>query len=153
MELISKGIRLEICEDSSKADAKWQNLYGLKSVPDIGGSVEQIEVTNLADANKRYINGISDFGELEFGFFYNKETTEDTAEAAQVKNTYKLLRNYEKARKIISFRLIYPDNEGFQWNGTVSTVRTAAEVNAALEFTLKSGVSSEMKDVTVTPAV
>lgn len=69
MELLSKGIYLEICEDETVSiSSKFKRLYGLSSVPDIGGDAEKVDVTNLSDENRRYIPGIIDYGDLEFGF-------------------------------------------------------------------------------------
>lgn len=153
MELLSKGIKLEVSEELTASPAKWRNLYGLSEVPDMGGEKEKIEVTNLADSNKRYINGISDFGDLEFRFFYNKEETPDDDESEQVMESYSVMRAYELANTELSFRLVYPDNTAHQWTGFAAARRNSAAVNAALEFTLSVTVSSEMKDVTVSPSV
>ena len=43
----------------------------LQEFPNLGGAAEQVEVTTLADGNRRYINGIKDFGSLEFTFLYD----------------------------------------------------------------------------------
>lgn len=153
MELLSLGIKLEVSEDLTASPTKWRNLYGLSEVPDMGGEKEKVDVTNLADKNKRYIDGITDFGDLEFKFFYNKEETPDEAESEQIRESYSVLRAYEVAKKTLSFRLTYPDSTGHQWQGTASVRRNSAGVNAALEFTLISTVSSEMTDVTVTESV
>ncbi len=150
MELLSKGIRLEICEDASQSSPVWRNLYGLSSTPDIGGDPEKIEVTNLADGNKRYIDGILDYGDLEFGFFYNKEDTPDEEASVKIMESYAVLRAYQQEGTQLDYRLVYPDNTGHQWKGSVNVKRSAAAVNAALEFTLTTSLSSEMKDITVT---
>ncbi len=152
MELLSLGIKLEVSESLEASPANWRKLYGLSEVPDMGGEKEKVDVTNLADKNKRYIDGITDFGDLEFKFFYNKEETPDEASSAEVRESYAVLRAYELEKTPLTFRLTYPDNTGHQWQGTASVRRNSAGVNAALEFTLISTVSSEMKDVTVETA-
>ena len=149
MELLSLGIKLEVSEDLTDSPTTWRNLYGLSEVPNMGGEKEKVDVTNLADKNKRYIDGITDFGDLEFKFFYNKEKEEDAEDSTEVKESYAVLRAYELAKTPLTFRLTYPDKTGHQWQGTASVRRNSAGVNAALEFTLISTVSSEMKDVTV----
>lgn len=146
-ELLSKGIRLEITEDATGASPKWRRLYGLTEVPDMGGDVERIEVTNLEDTNKRYIDGIADYGDLEFKFFYNRESTPDVADSAQVKESYSILRNYQSARKSIWYRLMYPDGTGHQWRGGVNVKRSGASVGAALEFSLTTALETEMEDI------
>ena len=46
----------------------------LRSIPDIAENAEQVETTVLKSTSKTYINGLKDYGELEFGFIYDKET-------------------------------------------------------------------------------
>lgn len=145
-ELLSKGIKLEVSEDGTK----WKSLYGLTNVPDMGADVEKIEITNLADANKRYIDGIMDYGDLTYEFFYNKETTPDPSDASLVKESYNVLRSYQIAGKTVHFRVVYPDNTGHSYQGTCNVKRKAAGVNEALGFTLTTALSSEMTDVTIT---
>ena len=58
MELLSLGIKLEVSEDLTDSPTTWRNLYGLSEVPDMGGEKEKVDVTTLADKNKRYIDGI-----------------------------------------------------------------------------------------------
>lgn len=147
MELSSHGIKLEISE--TKETPQWKDLYGLKSVPDIGAEPEQIEVTNLADNNKRYIDGIKDFGTLEFGFFLNSEEQRDAASATKIKESYTFLRAFEKNKQQPWLRLCYPNGMGFMWQGNISTKIAGAEVNAALEFTLNTSLLSDMEDVTI----
>lgn len=147
-ELLSKGIHLDICDDISEEPAVWRKLYGLSEVPDIGGDPEKIEVTNLEDSNVRYINGIEDFGDLEFTFFYNKESSADAEGSAQVKESYSVLRSYQVAGKSLYYRLIYPDGTGHQWHGSVNVKRTGVAVNEALGFTLSTSLDSKMTDIT-----
>lgn len=147
-ELLSKGIHLDVCEDIAAELVKWRKLYGLSEVPDIGGDPEKIEVTNLEDSNVRYINGIADFGDLEFTFFYNREDTADAEGSAQVKESYAVLRAYQLAGKSLYYRLIYPDGTGHQWRGSVNVKRTGVAVNEALSFILATSLESEMTDIT-----
>lgn len=150
MELSSKGIHLDVCEDATIASPKWRTLYGMSEVPDVGGTPEKIDVTNLMDANKRTIDGILDFGDLEFKFFYNRELSADTENSGQIFESYTTLRSYEKSGKSVYYRLVYPDGTGHQWKGSTSVKRSGAGVNAALQFTLTTSLASEMQDIKVT---
>lgn len=149
MEILSAGTHLDICEDASGASPTWRTLYGMSETPDFGGDEEKVEVTNLMDKNVRSIPGIADYGDLEFKFFLNKENERDAENSADIKESYTVLRGYQIAKKQIYYRLVYPDNTGFSWRGSVSVVRNAASVNAALEFTLKTSPSSEVEDIEV----
>ncbi|WP_162001059.1 phage tail tube protein [Akkermansia muciniphila] len=141
---------MDVCEDVSAEPVKWRKLYGLNEVPDVGGDAEKIDVTNLEDKNKRSIDGIVDYGELEFKFYLNKETKSDTADSAQIMESYAVLRAMQLAGKTPNFRLVYPDGTGHQWQGSVNVIRSGVGVNAALAFTLKTSIMSEMQDIEVT---
>lgn len=149
MELLSKGTYLAICEDETitEESSVFKKLYGMNSVPDIGGDPEKVEVTNLADGNRRYIQGIKDYGDLEFGFYYNQDTN---SSAEDILNSFQELRKIEKSGKSVWFQLIYPDNTGHRWKGGVTVKRSAAGVNEALSFTATTALETEIEDVTIT---
>ena len=46
----------------------------IRSLPDIAENREQVETTVLSSVQKTYINGLIDYGELEFGFLYDGKT-------------------------------------------------------------------------------
>ena len=57
------GILTKNTNLSYKQGELWIELGAdLQEFPDLGAAAEQVEVTTLADANRRYINGIKDFG-------------------------------------------------------------------------------------------
>lgn len=144
MELISKGTTLSVCETAS---GTFKTLYGMNSTPDMGGDTESVEVTNLSDGSKRYIDGIRDFGDMEFGFYVNNKDDSQTT-ASEVYDAYKTLREYQLANTQVYFKLMYPDGFGFTWRGSVSVKRSGAEVGGALSFTLTTRASSEIEDIT-----
>lgn len=147
MEFLSVGTHLDICEDATIDSPVWRRLYGMSETPDMGGTAEAVDVTNLEDKIKRSIPGLLDYGELEFKFFHNKEDAEDEAQSTKILQSYTVLRDYQTKGKQIYFRLVYPDQTGFQWKGGVSVTRSAASVGAAMEFTLKTSPSSEVTDL------
>lgn len=145
MELLSKGTKLQY------ADTKigtFKTLYGLQSTPDMGGDPEKVDVTNLADGSKRYIPGVKDYGDLDFTFFYNDDDDNPAVSEADVSTSYSTLRALQNANSTAWFKLLYPDGTGFLWSSKVSVKRSAAEVNAALKFTLRSTPLTELEDVT-----
>ena len=67
--LLSKGITLSYGANSTSVTA----LTNLQEIPDIGGDIDTVEVTTLADSAHTYINGLLDYGDaLEFTFLYDK---------------------------------------------------------------------------------
>lgn len=145
MELLSKGTKLQYADTKT---GTFKTLYGLQSTPDMGGDPEKVDVTNLADGAKRYIPGVKDYGDLDFTFFYNDEDENPAVSEADVSTSYSTLRALQKANSTAWFKLLYPDGTGFLWCSKVSVKRSAAEVNAALKFTLRSTPLTELEDVT-----
>ncbi len=145
MELLSKGTKIQYAD--TKAGA-YKTLYGLQSTPDMGGDPEKVDVTNLADGSKRYIPGVKDYGDLDFTFFYNDEDENPAVSEADVAAAYSTLRALQTSNAAVWFKLLYPDGTGFLWSSKVSVKRSAAEVNAALKFTLRSTPLTELEDVT-----
>lgn len=142
-EFSTKGTKLEV---KAKSESTWKEAYGLYNTPDMGGNKEKIDVTNLSDSHKRTVDGIADYGSLQFDFY---DTKGESDTSALIKQTYAAFRAWELAGTEVDFRLVYPDNTGFTWSGTVSTSRDSASVNAAMKFKVYSSLISEMSDYTV----
>lgn len=145
MELLSKGTKLQY---ATTKDGSFSTLYGLQSTPDMGGDPEKVDVTNLNDSAKRYIPGVKDYGDLDFGFFYNDSEDNPAVSEDDVAASYSTLRALQTANTTVWFKLLYPDGTGYLWSSKVSVKRSAAEVNAALKFTLRSTPLTELEDVT-----
>ena len=145
-EFNSKGTKLSCGIDpvSPATTVTYKALYGLYSVPEMGGTPEQIDVTNLDDAVKRSILGISDCGALEFEFYATKGETDTES---QVRDTWNVLRGYETAGTVLNWKLEYPDGEGFTWKGKCSVRKSAQGVNEAGKFTLSVGLETALTDL------
>lgn len=147
MELLSKGTKLQYATSKT---GTFSTLYGLQSTPDMGGDPEKVDITNLADGARRYIPGVKDYGDLDFTFFYNDDTENPAASADDVADAYATLRSLQLANTTIWLKLIYPDDTGYLWSSKVAVKRSAAEVNAPLQFVLRSTPLTELEDVTPT---
>ncbi|MGN0595777.1 MAG: phage tail tube protein [Ruminiclostridium sp.] len=145
MELLSKGTKLAYA--TAKAGS-FTVLYGLQSTPDMGGDPEKVDVTNLNDGVRRYIKGVKEYGDLDFTFYYNDDKENPNVGESEVAASYSTLRAFDKAGTDVWFKLTYPDGTGFLWNGSVSVKRSAAEVNGALKFTLRTTPKTDFEDVT-----
>ena len=115
-------------------------LPNLQSIPDIGGTPEKIDVTTLADTSKKYIDGVVDYGDLEFVFLFD---------ANQQTSTYEILRGLQTAKTVNSYQLKFPDGTTFDFDAQVSVRTNSAEVNSAITFTASFALQS---DVNVTVA-
>ena len=134
--ILSKGITL-----SYKKETQFVVIPDLQEVPDLGGSAEKVDVTTLADANYKYINGIKDFGDLEFKFLYSNSGTE---------SNYRICRGLEEAGKVVEWKVSFPDGTSFEFSGEPSTTIDGQSVNSAITFTLNITLNS---DITVSNPV
>lgn len=143
-EFNSKGTILSVAPVPQSGDPAYKKLYGLFTVPEMGGTPEQIDVTNLEDSHKRSILGIQDTGTLDFEFYATEDETDTTA---QIRDTWNILRGYQSAGDTMMWKLEYPDGEGFTWKGKCSLRRQSVGVNFAIKFTLTVGLETELTDI------
>jgi hypothetical protein len=143
-EFNSKGTILSVAPVPQSGDPAYKKLYGLFTVPEMGGTPEQIDVTNLEDSHKRSILGIQDTGTLDFEFYATEDETDTTA---QIRDTWNILRGYQSAGDTMMWKLEYPDGEGFTWKGKCSLRRQSVGVNSAVKFTLTVGLETELTDI------
>ena len=130
--MLANGIKLAF----SKTKGDYQNLVGLKEVPEFGIEPEKVENTTLADKVKKYEFGIGDAGELEYKFAYKN----DGANAP-----YRVLRNAADNKTKLFFEQTYPDKTKVKFEGQVSVKLGGGGVNSVIEFTLKIALQSELE--------
>lgn len=130
--LLTKDITL-----SYHTGTVFAELPDLQDIPDLGGEIEKVEITTLADGNRRYINGIKDFGDLAFTFLYGNG----------VADSFRILTGLEAGGLAHQFRVELGDGTIFAFSGFPSVVLNGAGVNEALTFTLNIALNSEM-DIT-----
>lgn len=131
--ILTKGIKL-----SYKKDSSYEEILNLQECPDLGGTAEKVDVTVLADGNKKYINGVKDFGDLAFKFLYDN---------SGATSNYRIVRGLEEAGKVVDWKVTFPDNTEFAFSGEVTTSIDGAGVNNAITFTANITLNS---DITVT---
>ena len=128
--LLTKDIKL-----SYKNNDQYVEIANLQECPELGGTAEKVEVTTLADGNKKYINGIKDFGDLAFKFLYDNSTTT---------SNYRVVRGLEEAGNVVDWKVTFPDNTEFMFSGEVTTAIDSASVNNALTFTATITLNSDI---------
>lgn len=131
--LLTKDITL-----SYKKNASYEVLDGLQEVPSLGGTPDKVEVTTLADASRRYIKGIKDYGDLTFKFLYQNDTET---------SNFRVLRGLEESGKIVEWKVDFPDGTGFAFSGECTVAPSDGAVNGAITFNLTISLNS---DITVT---
>ena len=126
MAVISKGITLSY---KAAQGAEYTPLTNLQEIPDLGGEVEAIEITTLADAAHMYTDGIKNYGDsLEFKFLY--EEAQFTA-----LNALTASQNWQ---------VKLPHDATCTFSGTCSVRLDGVGVNAALTYTLSIKPNSAM---------
>ena len=120
MAVISKGITLAYGENV---------VENLMEIADLGGEVEAIEVTTLADAAHMYTDGLKNYGDsLGFKFLYEKEQ-------------FTTLNGLTESQ---TWKVTLPDGATCSFGGTCSVKLDGVGVNAALTYTLAVKPNSEM---------
>lgn len=125
MAILSKGIKLAY---SSTGTETYTDLTDLLEIPSLGGSVDKVDVTTLADASKKYINGIKDYGDLAFKFNYAKEQ-------------FTTLNGLTGS---IYFKVTLPDNTTATFSGEPSVSLEGVGVGAAMTYTLNVSLDSDI---------
>ena len=128
--LLTKDIKL-----SYKNSDQYVEIANLQECPELGGTAEKVDVTTLADGNKKYINGIKDFGDLAFKFLYDNSTTT---------SNYRVVRGLEESGSVVDWKVTFPDNTEFMFSGEVTTAIDSASVNNALTFTATITLNSDI---------
>ena len=107
-------------------------VSGLTDIPDMGATPEKLDVTTLADASRQYIDGIKDYGDLEFTFVY-----EEDGNFAQLKGN--------EGKPNTAFVVTFPDGVTFSFQGTLSLRMIGVGVNAVITFAMSVALSSEIE--------
>lgn len=69
-EILTSGIKVSY---ATTASGEFTRIMNVEDFPDLGGSKDKVEVTNLGDTAHRYIDGIDNYGDtLTFNCFYDK---------------------------------------------------------------------------------
>lgn len=124
MAVISKGITL-----SYKNGGEFIALSNLQEIPELGGEVEAIEITTLADAAHKYTDGLISYGDsLAFKFLYDG-------------TQFETLNGLEG---VSEWKVTLPDDASCTFSGSSSVKLDGVGVNAALTYTLSIKPNSEM---------
>lgn len=112
----------------------YTDLEGLQEVPEIGGKVDKIEVTTLADSSKRYIQGLTDPGDLAFKFLYANGATTDA---------FRVLKGFEASKALTAFQVSFPDGTKIAFTAYVQVSIDSIKAGAVLGFTANLTINSE----------
>ena len=121
-----------------------QSLYGLKTTPELGGSREKREVTNLLDTAHRYIAGLYKYDDLVFDFYYNSDEENPNVSASQTAAAFRAARTVELSGASVEQKVVFPDGTYFTWSGQVATKIKRMEPDGVIEFSIISIPNTEL---------
>lgn len=116
------------------AKASLSQLCKIKSYPDLGGTPEQLETTDLEDTMQTFVEGVQSVDSMEFTANYTKESYEKVLESAGTEQKYQLEFGDAGADGI------------FSWTGTHSVRVTGGEVNGVREMVITCTPSSKIEN-------
>lgn len=126
MAVISKGITLSY---KAASGSSFTALTNLQEIAELGGDVEAIEITTLADSAHMYTDGLKNYGDtLPFKFLYEGEQFE----------TLNALSG------VVDWQVALPDGATCTFSGSCSVKLDGVGVNAVLTYTLNIKPSSDM---------
>ena len=111
------------------ASSATTEIAGLREIPEFSKPArEKVEITCLADTEKKYLAGLGDsVSELAFKFLYEKDTFD----------TLNKLTEDQKCKLVLS------DGSSFEFAGKFAMSYNGGGVNTAAEMTLTITVSGE----------
>lgn len=112
----------------------YTELPNMQSTPSLKGEEEKIDVTTLTDTFRRYIDGVKDYGNLDFVFLYDANQTDSSF------NKMKAVEGED-----IQYKLELPDNSAFEFTAAVKVGINEMEVNSGITFTASFSLSSDVE--------
>ena len=116
-----------------KLSVDGKEIAGLTDIPDMGAAPEKLDVTTLADEYRQYINGVKDFGDLEFTFIYESGADGNYAQLAAMEG--------QGVKECI---VTFPDNATFTFSGDIAVRIVGVGVNAVITFIMSVALQSEI---------
>lgn len=119
---------------SGAAKASLTQLCKIKSYPNLGGTPEQLETTDLEDGIQTFVDGVQSIDTMEFTANYTKEAYEKVLESAGTEQKYQLEFGDAGVDGI------------FSWTGTHSVYVSGGEVNGVREMVITCTPSSKIEN-------
>lgn len=135
--LLSSGAKLAYATVPTGSETpSYTVLDNLQEVPDLGSVPNTVDVTCLADTNKRNIPGLVDYGSLEFGFLFDP-------------SLFATLKGLEGTEYMWKFELPKANSTAtagtsFAFKAKPVVIMTGAAIDGALKFKLALTVSSNI---------
>lgn len=120
------------------------SIPGLQSIPSLGGEPERVDITTLSDTQRHYLNGVKDYGELEFTFLYIPATTGTSSTPSNYSTAKTFVDGTEK-----TVTLTLRTGVSFTIKGTIQIGLNEAGINEAYTWTLTIGLTDDISDSSI----
>lgn len=110
-----------------KPGGKWVEIKDVQSIPALGGTPQEIDVTNLTDTESASVPGVKQQSSLEIVLYMNNTKEDDN---------YRVCRSLELGGEPVPFRITFPDGTRVAFRAVPVTSINEAAVNSAQMFTL-----------------
>jgi len=130
--ILSKGIKFYTATYSGTTLGSYSEVPNLQAIPSLGGSKDKVEVTTLADTAHQYINGLIEYGDLDFKFLYDN---------SGVSANYRVIKALGEDT-VVGVKVELPDTTTFTFDAMLSASIDEAEPNQALTFTVRAALQS-----------
>ena len=110
-----------------KPGGKYAEIKDVQSIPALGGTPQEIDVTNLTDTESASVPGVKQQSSLEIVLYMNNSKEDDN---------YRVCRKLELEGQPVNFRITFPDGTRVAFKAVPVTSINEAAVNAAQMFTL-----------------
>lgn len=110
-----------------KPGGKYVEIKDVQSIPALGGTPQEIDVTNLTDTESASVPGVKQQSSLEIVLYMNNSKEDDN---------YRVCRKLELEGQPVNFRITFPDGTRVAFKAVPVTSINEAAVNASQMFTL-----------------
>ena len=144
--ILTKGAELRIAHFTPAGDptgsvGTFQEVFNVQRMPSLGGETEQVETTTLKDAQHTYINGLIEYGSLEFTLLYDND---------DATSNYRVLKGL--GDEIVRCEVELGDKKVsgtkgtiFKFDAMLNASIDEQEPNQALTFTCRAMLQSEIE--------
>lgn len=122
--LAGTGTKLERSIDGSS----WEEIADIKTIPELGGDTEKIDVTTLADDRRKQVEGIQNASNVQFQAVYKGASFAKALKQAGDRKQYQ-------------WKITYPDGMTATMKGSYNIKFGSVAVNGALGYTITITVS------------
>lgn len=122
---------------SSTENGTFSKLVDITSYPDIFSTPEKLDISDMSSNQKKYVPGMVDLPDYEFGFIYDKADYA-AIKALEGKDEYYQLRFGAKG-----------EYGAWQWHGDVFATPKGGSVGAIREASLTCFPASDVTEVTI----